>query len=938
MASLLRSILLPVMLLRIADAADVPALPVAPLERSTPVDFHTEIVPFLRKNCFACHNETKAKGNLNLETPEHILKGGDTGPAVEPGHSETSLLFTLATHREEPIMPPEGNSSKAVNLHPMELALLKLWIDQGAKGTGRAILAAPTNWKRSVREPIYTVAVSPDGRFAACGRGHHVHVYDLPRKLLMAELVDGDAGGTTHRDFVHALAFSPDGTLATGGYREVKLWRRPAVEPITEVGSPGPFTAMAESADGQWRATGQSDGSIQVFDLGKASSAPRIVRDHTGEIAALRFLPDGITLISGGADKTLRRRSIAEPSKSDVIEVASEVTSLAWIDAGARIAFGTRDNKIRMVAVNAFDLVTAEPRPVDMEELPGGSAPSTILRRVRLGEQELLLSAGADGAVRIWSVAAKNLSRQIAIGGPVLSLDVSPDGSLLVVGRSGSGPARLFKLADGGLVKDLELEPVLTAEIASLQLQEQVTGRLMTIHKAEIPKLEELLKKESENSEKTAKELPGLEQALAAKQTEFEKKRTERDAAEAALTQRLPDDPKLGDFQKAAGTAKAGFETAGDQLESAKRALAAAASGRELAKKRIEDITRNVAATRTQLTDQEAKGVALKARREEMRAKLANEVPKLAIAGVAFLPDGTRVATAVKDGTVRVYSAVDGAYLESFSTRPGIAALEVDSSGDLRTRCEDGRSITWSSNRPWSLSAMIGDGRDAAVFPDRVTALAFRADGTLLATGSGVPSRGGELKLWNPATLKLSAGNTNAHGDTVNDIEFSPDGAGVVTGSADKLVRTFDAATGTLIRSFESHTGHILGVAWSHDGRRIASVAADQELKLWDPVTGDQVKTLKGWEREITGVAFYSPASEQVVTTCGDKKLRMDNGVIATTESFQHAIALTPDSKYLIAGGEDGILRVWNAARQLVLSFASPHAESGTGATTVMAR
>src|SRR5262245_8124946 len=59
-------------------------LTVAALKRETVVDFESEVLPFLKNNCLACHNQTKAKGGLNLETPQLILKGGDTGPAVVP--------------------------------------------------------------------------------------------------------------------------------------------------------------------------------------------------------------------------------------------------------------------------------------------------------------------------------------------------------------------------------------------------------------------------------------------------------------------------------------------------------------------------------------------------------------------------------------------------------------------------------------------------------------------------------------------------------------------------------------------------------------------------------------------------------------------------------------------------------------------------------------
>src|SRR5213593_3150249 len=74
------------------------ALPVAELKRDVPVDFEREILPILKNNCLACHNQTKAKAGLNLEASQGILKGGDTGPAVSPGRSGDSLIFKAAAH------------------------------------------------------------------------------------------------------------------------------------------------------------------------------------------------------------------------------------------------------------------------------------------------------------------------------------------------------------------------------------------------------------------------------------------------------------------------------------------------------------------------------------------------------------------------------------------------------------------------------------------------------------------------------------------------------------------------------------------------------------------------------------------------------------------------------------------------------------------------
>lgn len=55
------------------------ALPAAEL------DFYRDIYPFLKVNCISCHNKTTTKADLNMETPELMLKGGETGPGIRTG-------------------------------------------------------------------------------------------------------------------------------------------------------------------------------------------------------------------------------------------------------------------------------------------------------------------------------------------------------------------------------------------------------------------------------------------------------------------------------------------------------------------------------------------------------------------------------------------------------------------------------------------------------------------------------------------------------------------------------------------------------------------------------------------------------------------------------------------------------------------------------------
>ena len=125
-----------VVLLTLPSGARVQAepLPVADIKHDGPVDFQKDILPILRRNCLACHNATDAESDLVLETPAAILQGGGNGASAVAGNGAESLMFQLASHADDPVMPPEDNDVGAKNLTPEQLGLLKLWIDQGAKG------------------------------------------------------------------------------------------------------------------------------------------------------------------------------------------------------------------------------------------------------------------------------------------------------------------------------------------------------------------------------------------------------------------------------------------------------------------------------------------------------------------------------------------------------------------------------------------------------------------------------------------------------------------------------------------------------------------------------------------------------------------------------------------------------------------------------------
>ena len=78
--------------------------------------------------------------------------------------------MTASLHKEDMEMPPPNNKSGAVNLSPAEIALLKQWIDQGAKATALQERTVVLQAFSASVDPIYSVAMPNDGRYVACGR------------------------------------------------------------------------------------------------------------------------------------------------------------------------------------------------------------------------------------------------------------------------------------------------------------------------------------------------------------------------------------------------------------------------------------------------------------------------------------------------------------------------------------------------------------------------------------------------------------------------------------------------------------------------------------------------------------------------------------------------------------------------------------------------
>ena len=93
------------------------------------VNFGQDIKPIFETSCVHCHGHGRDKGEFRLDTRATVLQGGDSGPALVPGRSAGSRLIELVAGVDpENIMPQKGKP-----LTPVQIGLLRAWIDQGAK-------------------------------------------------------------------------------------------------------------------------------------------------------------------------------------------------------------------------------------------------------------------------------------------------------------------------------------------------------------------------------------------------------------------------------------------------------------------------------------------------------------------------------------------------------------------------------------------------------------------------------------------------------------------------------------------------------------------------------------------------------------------------------------------------------------------------------------
>jgi WD40 repeat protein/transcriptional regulator with XRE-family HTH domain len=281
----------------------------------------------------------------------------------------------------------------------------------------------------------------------------------------------------------------------------------------------------------------------------------------------------------------------------------------------------------------------------------------------------------------------------------------------------------------------------------------------------------------------------------------------------------------------------------------------------------------------------------------------------IGVASVTYSPDGARLATASEDETARVWDAVTGQELLSFSQPAGFLVIRFSPDGTrLATADNVGTASVWDAATGEKLLTLSGHA-------DFVQSLAWSRDGARLATGSGDTT----AKVWDAATgqelLTLSG-----HTDIVDVLGFSPDGSRLVAGSWDSTAKIWDLATGEELLTLAGHNLPI-GALWSPNGGRIVTSGGDAWSIVWDAATGRELLRLP--DSSVYGALAFSPDGTRFVKAHDDGQVVVWD--VATGEqvlafpshlSSVRDAAFHPDGIHFATASADGTAKVFDTSPQ----------------------
>ncbi len=595
-------------------------------------------------------------------------------------------------------------------------------------------------------DAIWSVAFSPDGRFALTGsEDNTLRLWDVATGKELRSF-------SGHTNFVSSVAFSPDGRFALSGSWDdtVRLWNVSTGKELRSFNGHTAFLeAVAFSPDGRLALSGGQDKTLKLWDVATGRELHSF-SGHTSAVWSVVFSPDGRFALSGGGDATLRLWDVSTGEElRKFTGHTGNVWSVAFSPDGHTAISGGADKTMKL-----WDVATGQ-------ELRSFSGNTAVVRSLALSPNgRFALSGSDDGRLRLWDVAA---GRQLRVLGRhrnlVRSLAFSPDGGFALSG-SQDGTFKLWDIGSGEQLRSFSGHAGAVSSVAvsgdgrfvlsgssdhMLRLWEVATGkelRRFTGHTANV-----------------------LSVAFSPD-------------GHLALSGSWDKTLKLWDV--ATGRELHSFTGHTGEVWSvtfsADGRLALSGGGRFVPRSRGRRFTRPSKEDNALKLWDLATGQVLRS--------FVGHVG--AVKSVALSPDGRFALSGSDDRTVKLWDVATGRELHSFNGHTGFIRSVAFS--------PDGRfalSGAWDSTlRLWDL-ATGQELRSFAGHGSYIESVTFSPDGRFALSGS----HDNTMRLWDVATGRELRRFTG-HAGIVQSVAFSPDRRLVFSGSHDGTIRIWDLAKG----------------------------------------------------------------------------------------------------------------------------------------------
>ncbi|QYZ78072.1 TIR domain-containing protein [Methanofollis formosanus] len=765
------------------------------------------------------------------------------------------------------------------------------------------------------------ILVTHDGRHAI------LHIKEEEDYLKIIDLETGQEVQTLigHTARIEAIALVPDGSCLVSGSADgtLKVWDLASGQELhTLSGHSKSVTTIAVTSDGRRAVSGSRDETVRIWDLERGCEL-RMLSGHTGGVTKMAITPDGRRVIAGSStgsyQSILKIWDLTSGQELHTLSIFLGIKSMVCTPDSRYLITGSPIGTVTICDLetgrewhtlghhteDVLDIVVTSDghravsgsldTTLKIWDLQINSELQTSLDHYIMGVDKISVtpdgrqafSVSSDGFLKAWDLeTVRERGTLVEDADPVIVVVMSPDGCLAVA-RSRDETMKMYDLAKNGRQLDTLVDHVDKVNVVAVSPD----GNLVVSGSRD----ETLKIWDREKGHEPPCTLAGYNRSIYS----------------VAVTP----DTTTAVTGSVDGTLKVWDLVNGREMQTLAghtdwvSAVAVTPDGRRCISGSLDStlkvwdlINEHEMHTLTGHTDR--------------------------ITSVVMTRDGLRAVSGSVDGTLRIWDLEDGRELHLLAghTR-GITAIALTS---------DERQVISGSNdtslKVWDLES----GRELHTLKGHtlgINTVAVTSDGRRIISGSDDTT----LKVWNLMsgrelhTLKghakgictvavtsddrraisgsgetiirvwdLESGleiQTLEDGDEICTVAVTPDGQRVVVGSWYGQFNVHDLKSGEVLYWTVEHKGPVITIAVSTDGLRGVSGSRDESLRVWNLETGELLRTLTG---RNNGSALFSENPFESVSN----SLWIPRSI--------SAIAMTPDSRHLISGFDDGFLKVWD--------------------------